>query len=745
MKNKKIKEKNMPLVAFLISLLLGCAIIVPQIIKGHGIFNLIADFNAQQIPFNKIVNQSLKEGSFLWTWYNELGSNFIGTFSFYNLFSPFNIIGYIFPSGWFEYLVGPILILKYAVAGLTSYLFIQRYVKDKKYAILASLLYAFSGFQLTNTLFYHFHDIVALFPLLLYALDRLVYDDKKTIFGLVVALLAITNWFFFIGEVVFVIIYYIIKLITKSYKFTIKSFISIIIESLLGVMLAAFVLLPSVLFTSSNPRISNGWNATSMLRYSDSVYLELIRSMVLPSQIMSSTAIINSANYSSTELFLPFVGMILMFAYVVKNYKKWDSIFIIILFIFMFTPILNSSFFAFTNTYYSRWFYMPILIFCLASARCLDNKCKLETGIIMNMLLIFTFCLLSYVYINKYNVQQFIFNRNYFLIMIIITILNICLIMIINGLKNWENKFKMLFICVCVFICIWGNYTIYKYKQIDKSSIESYENYLNVNEILNFQKTYRTNSSDSCPYNYGYLTKTSNLKSFNSNINGSSFEFYNSIDYGRGVATIINPSDKKLNDFLGVEYVISCGNDKLEEYGYTFKEKKGTFSIYHNDDYKKFGFNVNKYVSTKEFKKLSYEERIGALNNSVVLTNNQIKKYHSIIANDASYELNEYKFMKNGFNSKIISTNETLAIYTIPYDDGWSATINGKKVDIEKVDNGFIAIKINKGKNEIKFKYFPKGLKVGLMISGVSLIIYIIYVILYMKGNWCCNEKRKQN
>lgn len=65
MKNKKIKERNMPLVAFLISLLLGCAIIVPQIIKGHGIFNLIADFNAQQIPFNKIVNQSLKEGSFL--------------------------------------------------------------------------------------------------------------------------------------------------------------------------------------------------------------------------------------------------------------------------------------------------------------------------------------------------------------------------------------------------------------------------------------------------------------------------------------------------------------------------------------------------------------------------------------------------------------------------------------------------------------------------------------------------------
>ena len=71
------------------------------------------------------------------------------------MFSPFNIIGYIFPSGWFEYLVGPILILKYAVAGLTSYLFIQRYVKDKKYAIQkekgSNIYYIYTSPQTTTS------------------------------------------------------------------------------------------------------------------------------------------------------------------------------------------------------------------------------------------------------------------------------------------------------------------------------------------------------------------------------------------------------------------------------------------------------------------------------------------------------------------------------------------------------------------------------------------------------------------
>ena len=138
--------KNKLLLSFILSIILGSIIVVPNIIVGHGIYSLSADLNEQQIPFNMIINESLKNGSFLWTWFNDLGSNFIGTFSFYNLFSPFNIIGYLFPSTWFPYLIGPLFILKYGIAGLTSYLFLKRYVKNKNYAVLGSLLYAFSGF-----------------------------------------------------------------------------------------------------------------------------------------------------------------------------------------------------------------------------------------------------------------------------------------------------------------------------------------------------------------------------------------------------------------------------------------------------------------------------------------------------------------------------------------------------------------------------------------------------------------------
>ena len=57
-KNKFINFKlfkNKAFIAFLCSFVLGAIIVVPNIIDGRGIYHLIADFNVQQIPFNKII------------------------------------------------------------------------------------------------------------------------------------------------------------------------------------------------------------------------------------------------------------------------------------------------------------------------------------------------------------------------------------------------------------------------------------------------------------------------------------------------------------------------------------------------------------------------------------------------------------------------------------------------------------------------------------------------------------------
>ena len=716
---------NKPLVVFLLCGLLGALIIVPNIILNEGVYSLIADFNYQQIPFNKIINTSIKNGSFLWTWYNELGSNFIGTFSFYNLFSPFNIIGYVFPSDWFEYLIGPIFILKYAVCGLTSYLFLKRYVKDKNKAIIGSLLYTFSGFQFTNIMFYHFHDVVAFFPLLLYTFDNLIYDNKKVFFALSVSLCAFTNWFFFIGECIFLIIYFFVKIFTKEIEFNFKKFVYIFIESILGIGLAMIVLLPCALFTMGNTRLSNAWNLKSMLKYPVFTrYLEVFRAFIFPSEIMSQRAVFSETNYSSVELYLPLLGSVAAISYFFKNKKNWISVLMVILTIFMLVPIFNSSFILFQTTYYARWFFMPTLVLSLMSVKCLEDKNDMKVGFIITLVGAVLFILSIFVYSL---VHKAVYYDKYLFMFITFMFCNLIIFYYI--MKSKHIKDYLLLIFISLFVVFWGNYNIYTYKSESFKTPDNYFDYLNIDEHIDLPLNSRSNSCYSCEFNYSYLLKRNNIRTFNSNINSSMFKFYESVGKKRTINTKVDVKDKDLNDFLGVEYIISCDQEDLTSYGYQLYSDSGKYKIYYNKDFKEFGFNVPSYITNKEFLALSREERWKILNTHVVLSDEQIDKFGYLFKEKVNYLSNDFEFVNNGFISTIDTPEETLAIYTIPFDSGFRATNNGKHVDIIQVNNGFMAVKLDKGINNLVFTYVTPGLPIGIVVSLVSLVGTIIYAI----------------
>ena len=69
--------------------------------------------------------------------------------------------------------------------------------------------------------------------------------------------------------------------------------------------------------------------------------------------------------------------------------------------------------------------------------------------------------------------------------------------------------------------------------------------------------------------------------------------------------------------------------------------------------------------------------------------------------------------------------------FSIPYEDGWSAYVNGEKVDIEKVNVGFMAIRVNAGTNvKIEFKYRTPGLFLGVAITVVCVLLLALYMVL---------------
>ena len=92
-------------------------------------------------------------------------------------------------------------------------------------------------------------------------------------------------------------------------------------------------------------------------------------------------------------------------------------------------------------------------------------------------------------------------------------------------------------------------------------------------------------------------------------------------------------------------------------------------------------------------------------------------------------ELKNVLVKNNKVSGNINVPNDSMLFMSIPYDKGWNAYVDGKKVKTYKIADDFIGIKLSKGKHNIKMVYYSEGLFKGVIISLISVSILIIYII----------------
>ena len=100
---------------------------------------------------------------------------------------------------------------------------------------------------------------------------------------------------------------------------------------------------------------------------------------------------------------------------------------------------------------------------------------------------------------------------------------------------------------------------------------------------------------------------------------------------------------------------------------------------------------------------------------------------------------------KDGYiNGDINVTEDKTLLYTsIPYDEGWSVTVDGVEVEYIKILDGLIGVELNEGNHNIEFKYKTPGLLLGSSISLISIII-IVFIEIVKKKSKYYNSKTNQ-
>ena len=125
---------NQYLRAFCYGLGLSFLVFLPFLIVDNGHFLYYGDFNVQQVPFYQMCHDAILSGNTGWSWTTDLGANFIGSYTFYLLGSPFFWLTLLFPSEAVPYLMAPLLMLKFAFASLTGFIYLRRYVRRANWA-----------------------------------------------------------------------------------------------------------------------------------------------------------------------------------------------------------------------------------------------------------------------------------------------------------------------------------------------------------------------------------------------------------------------------------------------------------------------------------------------------------------------------------------------------------------------------------------------------------------------------------
>lgn len=816
------KKCHYALKAFGLGALMIALFVVPCMIKDKGMYLYYGDYLCQIMPFYQIMSDAIRTGNVNWSWYTDLGTPLVGGYSFYNLGSPFFWMMVPFPVDWIPYLMGPLTILKFGIASLGAYIYLKRYVKDKNNAVIGGLLYAFSGFAIYSLVF-HFEDSLALFPFMIAALDSFMYEKKRGLFALTVMLCCVTNFYFFIAEAIFLMIYWIVRMSVKSFKAeNAKEVIFLIFEAVLGVGMSLFLFLPSIYHIVGNNRVSTqSWSGWNFWVYENvHTYVQLILSFFAPPELAGTQ--IYTTEYKTSWLsitgYLPLFSMSGVFVVIFnKNRNKWIRILYAVSTIVMFVPILNSTFQMFTEAKYVRWFFMLLLIMSLGSVMALEDAgSKWKKAIILNLVLtvILTLIIAGTPYrIGDGTTIHILFGLSEqlhtFWLFMSVALFNIALLALFISLYKKDpyrvKKFGICLTSVAIIVTMassfvlskklavekldvvgdhllnqgynvdiddiqdWRSdiltYSVYSEIMFDKEHAESYS-YDEITNITTQRVADIQNSENSKIYtdddNLNMFWRIPGLECFHSTVSGSISRFFDGMGFTRNTLSNWPVGMYGLRSLFSVKYMFNEPDSSLSFEtedtpsrtlmpGWKYLKNTNSFNVYENEYCIPMGITFDNYISEADFEKIPLTYRhlvllkalvVGPIDDMVECTAmgmEQLDKddfdfteaeYYKNCQDRIASACYEFSRDNKGFSAKIeTGDKEEMVLFTVPFDNGWSAQVNGSDAKIYMTDFGFMAVKVPANmKSTIRFNYHIPGILYGTFVAALCLIMLVIYL-----------------
>lgn len=218
------------------------------------------------------------------------------------------------------------------------------------------------------------------------------------------------------------------------------------------------------------------------------------------------------------------------------------------------------------------------------------------------------------------------------------------------------------------------------------------------------------------PQQYGYK----GISYYSSTMSGDAYDFFQqtAMDrYAKNVSVRYKQSDI-LNAVFSVKYVMTG------EHGGKITENEKALSL---------GFVCSESVYVFEPSKIRKPELGQQLLWDCLCGGNftSFSEGYSLLSKN---QLDITLFDTDYIEGTLSSDRDGIFFTSIPYDEGWEIFIDGEKKETKKAAGYFLSCTIEKGEHKITLKYTVPGIKIGAVISLLSLLTVIGWMALIRKN-----------